>query len=171
MKLKKLITISLFLAIGFILHQIMPPIFLGIKPDFLLSMMFISIIVCDDYKSALLCGIVFGIFAAITTGFPGGQIPNVIDKIVTANFIYLLNKYAIKPLNKINSNIKIVSLSFLGTLVSGAVFLFSVSLMFGLPANFIILFLTVVLPTSLLNCFITMIIYNLFLGSKKIILP
>ncbi|MCQ4699279.1 hypothetical protein NE452_17880, partial [Paeniclostridium sordellii] len=34
--------------------------------------------------------IVTGVFTALTTKFPGGQVPNFLDKLVTANLIYLI---------------------------------------------------------------------------------
>lgn len=163
MNLKKLTTLSLFLAMGFIFHQISPPIFFGIKPDFLLTMMIMSIFLCENYKEAFLVGILFGIFAAMTTGFPGGQLPNVIDKIVSALFVYSIKSYSPK-----NNNLKVSMLSFLGTLVSGIVFLVSVSIMVALPAKFIILFSTVVLPTSILNTVASLGIYKLIIRIKSI---
>lgn len=164
MNLKKLTSISLFLALGFILHQIVPPIVLGIKPDFLLSMMFIAIVICEDYKSTVACSLAFGILAAITTGFPGGQLPNIIDKIVAANLIFLLNK----ALFKLNVNLKMVLISFVGTIVSGSVFLLSVALLFSLPASFSALFLTIVLPTAFANSFVAFLIFNIVLIKKLI---
>ncbi|MGL5316643.1 MAG: tryptophan transporter [Peptostreptococcaceae bacterium] len=38
----------------------------------------------------LICGITTGIFAAFTTKFPGGQIPNILDKTITTNMIYCI---------------------------------------------------------------------------------
>src|SRR3712207_8592905 len=62
MKLKKFIMCALFLTMGFLLHQITPPILFGMKPDFLLIMMFIAIIFSgNDYKMILTVGIVSGI--------------------------------------------------------------------------------------------------------------
>lgn len=165
MKIRKIIIISIFLAIGLILHQIAPPIFLGVKPDFLLSMMFISIVYGKDYKTALIISIVAGVLSSLTTGFPGGQLPNIIDKLVVGNFIFLINK----ALSKVNTNIKMIILGSLGTLVSGSVFLFSASLLVGLPASFMALFITVVLPATIINSFIVTILYGIVLNAEKIL--
>ena len=79
------LTISaIFMALGLVLHLMVPGIFFGVKPDFLLSMMFISLMIVGDVKEALLIGVAGGIMSALTTGFPGGQIPNFIEKIITS---------------------------------------------------------------------------------------
>lgn len=160
--LQKLIFNSILLAAGLMLHQFMPPIFLGMKPDFLLSMMFIAIILSDDYKSALIIGIAGGILSAATTGFPGGQIPNMIDKFVTCNFVYLLMRiFKFKfVLNKAASQIQMAVISVSGTFVSGTVFLLSALLIVGLPGTFKSLFMIVVIPAMLLNTVIVAVVYN-----------
>ena len=61
------------------------------QPDMSLIMLFaIMIINKGDYKTSLVCGIVTGIFTALTTKFPGGQLPNIIDKIIAVNLVYIL---------------------------------------------------------------------------------
>ena len=88
---KKIALNSLLLAIGLLLHQLTPVIGLPIQPDITLIMLFeIMIINREDYKTSLICGIVTGIFTALTTKFPGGQLPNIIDKTITTNIIYLV---------------------------------------------------------------------------------
>ena len=82
---------AIFLAMGLVLHQITPPIF-TIKPDTTLIMLFtLMVINRDSYKTCLVAGIVAGIFAGMTSAFPGGQIPNVIDKFLTTNIIFLVD--------------------------------------------------------------------------------
>lgn len=153
----KAIINSLFIAIGLILHQIAPPLLFGMKPDLSLTMMFIVLLINDDYKTTLLSGIVCGILTALTTTFPFGQIPNLIDKIVTAHLIYLM----LLPLrNKINNQINTVVVSLIGTLISGTVFLGSASLLAGLPGSFSALFMTAVLPATLVNAIVAVILYN-----------
>ena len=92
MKTNKIIITSLFLSIGLILHQITPGIFLGIKPDFLLVFMILSIILTKDFKITFITGIVAGVLCALTTTFPGGQFPNIIDKIITSMIVYGIYK-------------------------------------------------------------------------------
>ncbi len=158
MNLKKLITSSLFLAIGAILHQITPPIFLGMKPDFLLAMMFITIFVFDDYKLSLLVGAAAGVFTAATTSFPGGQIANIIDKIVTANCIYFLYKVF---KNSLNVNINVALISFIGTVISGAIFLGCAGIIAGLPGPFFALMISVVIPAAAVNTVTTLVFYRI----------
>lgn len=162
--LKKAIINSLFIAIGLILHQIVPPILFGMKPDLSLAMMFIIILVNEDYKTTIMAGIITGILTALTTGFPGGQAPNVIDKIVTANLIYLM----LLPMrNKANNQIKTVVVSVVGTLISGIVFLGSAAIIAGLPGTFTALFIGTVLPATLVNAIATTVIYNAIQVSLK----
>lgn len=164
MNLKKLITCSLFLAIGVVLHQITPPLFLGMKPDFLLSMMFLSILLFDDYKLALIVGIAAGIFTAATTNFPGGQVPNLIDKIITANCVYFMGKLF---KDNFNTYIKAGIISFMGTLISGTVFLGSAALIASLPGPFFALMLTVVIPATVLNVATTVVFYKIVYSALK----
>jgi hypothetical protein len=157
MNLKKLITNSLLLAIGAVLHQITPPIVLGMKPDFSLAMLFIIMILNEDYKSCISAGLIAGILAAATTGFPGGQIPNVIDKLITTNIIFL----GLKPFRKVlNNQLKIIVTTAIGTVISGTAFLTLASIMVGLPTSFHVLFLSVVLPASLINTIAGSVLFN-----------
>lgn len=114
------LTISaIFMALGLVLHFMVPGVFFGVKPDFLLSMMFISLMIVDDSKEALLIGVAGGIMSALTTGFPGGQIPNFIEKIITSLLVF----YMIKTMNKNFSIPKIILIFALGTMISGTMFL------------------------------------------------
>jgi len=156
MKTNKIIITSLLLAIGLILHQITPGIILGMKPDLQLVFMILAIILTKDFKLTLITGIVAGILCALTTTFPGGQLPNIIDKTITCICIYFIYK----NFNS-NSPIKLASIYFLGTLISGSIFLSSALIIFGLPAPFSILFVSIVLPTAAFNCFIGFSLHKL----------
>lgn len=164
MNLRKLVINSLFLAIGVILHQITPPLVNGMKPDFLLAMIFIIILLNDDYKTILITALAAGIFSAATTSFPGGQVPNIIDKFITCNVLYII----LIPIRKIFHNqIKIILISSLGTILSGSVFLLSALLLVGLPAPFSILFFSIVLPATLINTVVTLFLYNTVVLAQK----
>lgn len=167
MNTKKLTLASLLLAIGLILHQIIPGTLAAMKPDALLSMMFIAILVCDDYKSTLAISAVAGILTALTTTFPAGQIPNIIDKLITGQVIFLL----VKVTKHIHYEVKMIIIATLGILISGVVFLYSAILTVGLPADtsFTSLFTTIVLPATIVNTVLSIIVYNvLFLSTKRI---
>lgn len=146
MTLKKFVLSSVLLAVGLLLHQISPNFVFGMKPDFLLLMMFVSLAFVEDYKFVFVIGVISGILTALTTTFPGGQIPNFIDKIITAQFVYIF----MKIFNiKLDGNKGVMITTFLGTLVSGTVFLLLALLMVGLPAAFGILYSTVILAACI----------------------
>ena len=174
---KKMVINALLLAIGAILHQITPALGLPMQPDFALAMLFIIMIINNnDYKITLISAIITGIFTALTTKFPGGQLPNIIDKLVTANIMFLvitlINKMCdfIKITNKLQSNILVLLTFPIGTLVSGVIFLISAQLIVGLPANFSMLFITIVIPAVLINTIGGFILYHVIsLSLKRII--
>lgn len=166
MKLKDMILTSLLITIGLVLHQITPPIVGGMRPDFLLSMMFVAIFFNKTSKNAFLAGALSGIFSAITTTFPGGQIASLFDKIIAA-FVVL---FLIKALGKFNRRISVVLTSVVGTIVSGIVFIATALFIVGnLPIAFSTLILTVVLPATIINAIATYICYNVVLSAKKAI--
>ncbi len=155
MKTKNLVVLALFAGIGLVLNMIMPS-FLTIKPDMMLAMMFLGIILFPEFKSVMLLAIVTGILSALTTNFPGGQIPNIIDKLVTASIFFglflALNKYR-------NSIISVGVLTAVGTIVSGSVFLTAAYYITGLPSSFAALFAAGVLPAVAINTVVMVILY------------
>ncbi|GAB6167771.1 tryptophan transporter [Clostridium carnis] len=154
---KKMILNAILIGIGALLHQITPALGLPMQPDFALAMLFIIIIINDDYKTSLLSGIIIGIFTALTTKFPGGQLPNIIDKVVTANIIYLI----LLPFkNKVSNNVKIILSLLFGTLISGLVFLASAQIIVGLPGEFMSLVKLVVIPAIIMNLILGTILYK-----------
>ena len=164
MNTKKLVVLSLLAGMGAVLHIVMPPVFQGMKPDMMLTMMFLGIILFPDIKSVGLLAIVTGILSGLTTTFPGGLIPNLIDKPVTA----LLFFGFFLALKKFQSSI--VSAGFLtavGTLISGAAFLSSAYFIVGLPSAFVGLFAAVVLPAAAFNTVAMVIIYPIALSIVK----
>jgi hypothetical protein len=171
MKTNKIIITSLFLAIGLVLHQITPGIFMGIKPDFLLVFMILSITLTKDFKITLITGIAAGILCALTTTFPGGQLPNIIDKIITSIIVYVIYKglsLSLSSSSNSNSSLKLICIYFIGTIISGSIFLGSALILFGLPAPFLILFVSVVLPTSVLNSFLGLSLHKLIVANPAI---
>lgn len=171
---KKMVINALLLAIGAILHQITPALGLPMQPDFALAMLFIIMIINNnDYKTSLISAIITGLFTALSTKFPGGQLPNIIDKIVTANAMYIvllaLNRLLqyIKLNKRMEKNL-LVLLSFpIGTLISGTTFLVSAQYISGLPAKFSILFITVVIPALIINTIGGFILYHAINVSLK----
>ena len=160
MKTKQLVTNSLLLAVGFLLHYVTPAIGIPMQIDFsLITMILVINLNKNNLGSCIASGVVTGIFSGLTTKFPLGIIPNIIDKISTAIVVYLL----IKLLDKttLNNKIKTIVVNSVATLVSGAVFLVSALLLTGLPAPFSLLFVTVVLPATVINTVIGFIVSNI----------
>ncbi|MBU5439449.1 tryptophan transporter [Tissierella sp. MSJ-40] len=165
MKLRNNIFTALLLAIGFILHQITPGILGGMKFDFLLSFIFISLLINDTFKNAMLTALLGGLLSALTTTFPGGQIPNIIDKLFTCITLFAVIKY----IRCFNLNFFIVALiGGLGTLLSGTIFLLSAVFITGTPIPVKTLIITVVIPTSLINGIGAVFIYGAIKKALKI---
>ena len=147
---KQLVTNSLLLAVGFLLHYVTPAIGLPMQIDFsLITLILIIAFNRNSFSTCIASGVATGIFSGITTKFPLGFIPNIIDKITTAIFVYLLLKLLDKT--ALNSKIKAIVVNAIGTLVSGIVFLASALILVGLPAPFGVLFITVVVPATVVN--------------------
>ncbi|MDR1773261.1 MAG: tryptophan transporter [Clostridioides sp.] len=171
---KKMVLNAILLAIALLLHQLTPALGLPIQPDMALAMLFIIVVINkNDYKACLVCGIITGIFTAMTTKFPGGQIPNIIDKIITVNAVYLLMKlfYGISFIKNLSESTKdfVVEVIIIpiGTLISGTVFLYSASLIVGLPGSFTALFMAAVVPAVILNLIAGLFLYKIVTMSIK----
>ena len=157
---KQLVTNSLLLAVGFLLHYVTPAIGLPMQIDFsLITLILIIAFNRNSFSTCLASGVATGIFSGITTKFPMGMIPNILDKISTAIFVYLLLKLLDKT--TLSSKIKAIVVNAVGTLVSGIVFLASALLITGLPAPFFVLFTTVVVPAIVVNTVIGFIVNSI----------
>ncbi|MEG0872894.1 MAG: tryptophan transporter [Romboutsia sp.] len=174
MKTRNLTLNSILLAIGLMLHQVTPALGLPMQPDFALAMLFVIMLLNkDDYKICMVCAIVTGVFTALTTKFPGGQLPNILDKVVTANFVYVLIYifYKVRYFGKLLGDKSDEFLAFIilpiGTLISGSVFLGFAKVIVGLPAPFLPLFLSVVVPACIINLFAGLFLYKIVKLSLK----
>lgn len=146
---KQLVSNSLLLAVGFLLHYVTPAIG-SMQIDFsLITLVLIINLNKNSFSTCIASGVATGIFSGLTTKFPMGLVPNIIDKLVTTIAVYLL----IRLLDKTTLSIKIkaIAVNAVGTLVSGIVFLGSALLLTGLPAPFSLLFTTVVIPAIAVN--------------------
>jgi hypothetical protein len=159
MNTKRMVTNAILIAVGALLHQLTPLLGVPMQPDLSLAMLFIIIVYNKDYKTTLVCGIIVGVFAALTTKTPGGQLPNIIDKIITSNIMYII----LIPLReKFNKLKQITVLLPVGTLISGAVFLGALMMLGGLPMDkFGVLFTTVVVTTAVLNAIIGIVLFKI----------
>lgn len=164
-KTKEMTIIALLCAIGLIVHQLMPAFF-GMQADFTLIMLGIIIIMYnDDFSLCVMAGLILGIFTSMTTKFPGGQIPNILDKTFTSVIIYYVFSYVLKNIN--NKMIRNTCVFVLTTLVSGFLFLGTAYLLVGLPGSFFLLFGTSILPAILVNTVMGIIIEPIIEKTKN----
>lgn len=157
MNIRVLVILSLFVGIGAVLHAIVPPIIFGVKPDMLLSMMFLGILLIPKVKYVVILSIATGIVSALTTSAPGGQIANLIDKPITA-MLFLILAIIIKK--SMSPTIRAAVLTAIGTLISGAIFLSVVLFLIGImDGSFLAMFSMAVLPAALLNTLIIAVVF------------
>lgn len=165
MNTRNLVLLSLLVGIGTVLHAVVPPILFGMKPDMLLSMMFLGILLIPKVKYVVLLSMLTGIVSALTTGVPGGQIANIIDKPITAliflGLLLLMDK-------KIQRTISAPILTAVGTMISGSVFLMVALFILGLmEGGFLTLFIAIVLPATVVNTIAMVIVYPITQGIMK----
>ena len=163
---KQLVSNSLLLAVGFLLHYVTPAIGLPMQIDFsLITLILVINLNKNSFSTCIAGGIATGIFSGITTKFPMGMIPNIIDKLVTTIVVYLLTKLLDKT--ALHSKVKAVVTNVVGTLISGVVFLCSALLLVGLPAPFSLLFTTVVIPATIVNTIAGFIINTICIKYRR----
>ncbi len=155
---------ALLVGVGAALYIVIPGFNGGMKPDFMLTMMFIGILLFPSVKEVFLLAISTGIISGLFSTFPGGFVPNIIDKFVTA-FIF----FAVVVLLKKTAQKVVVAaiLAGIGTIISGSVFLGSAILVIGADIPFGALFLTVVLPAVAINIVAFIIIYPIIISLVK----
>jgi len=164
MSVRELIESALLLAIGTVIYMIIPGYGAGMKPDIILAMLFIIIMLRPNLQSALVAGLVAGLLAGLTTTFPGGFFPNVVDRLVTSIVVLGLVKALVGLKQPV---VRDIVVSVIGTIVSGSVFLSAALLMVGLPAPFSVLFITVVLPATALNTLVVIFLRPVVIYSRN----
>ncbi|AUJ25723.1 tryptophan transporter [Virgibacillus dokdonensis] len=157
MNIRILMILSLLIGIGAVLHAIVPPVIFGVKPDMLLSMMFLGILLFPKLKYVIILSIATGAISALTTSAPGGQIANMIDKPITAiiflSLFFIISK-TLRPLPQA------VILTAIGTMISGAIFLSVALFLIGImEGSFVAMFSIAVLPAALLNSILIAVVY------------
>ena len=163
---KQLVSNSLLLAVGFLLHYVTPAIGLPMQVDFsLVTLILVINLNKNSFSTCIAGGIATGIFSGITTKFPMGMIPNIIDKLVTTIVVYLLTKLLDKT--ALHSKVKAVVTNVVGTLISGVVFLCSALLLVGLPTPFSVLFTTIVIPATIVNTIAGFIINTICIKYRR----
>ena len=134
--------------------------------DFSLAILFSLLILVTkkDYKLSLAVGMCFGIASALTTKMPMGNIANLVDKFVTTNLIFLFIPFVS---NKIKDDTLFLIISFIGTFISGSVFILT-AIAFGAFAidMYIPVLATVVGPAMIVNTIVGFFIFKIM---KKIL--
>lgn len=148
MNTKNLVLMALLVSVGAALYVVIPGFSGGMKPDFMLTMMFIGILLFPNVKSVFLLAVTTGVISGLFSTFPGGFFPNIIDKFITAfvffAFVLILKKVVVKlPVA--------IALCAAGTVLSGTIFLSAAIFVIGAEIPFGLLFTTVVLPAIVLN--------------------
>jgi len=156
--LRDFVLAGLLLAIGLVLHYITPATGTPVKPDFLLAMLFLCLMLFDDRRIGFVSGIAAGILSGLTTSMPGGFLPNLIDKFVTTclliGMIHVSRKF-------VNSYVLSIVTPIIGTILSGSIFLTSAILLKVLPSEaFIPAFVTAVLPAVVGNVLLVSILFG-----------
>ena len=156
-KTKQLVINALLLAVGFLLHYVIPTLGLPMQIDLsLITLVLIINLNKNSFSTCIAGGIATGIFAGLTTKFPMGLVPNIIDKLVTTIAVYLLIRLLDKT--SLSSKIKAIVVNSVATLISGTVFLVSALLLTGLPTPFGVLFVTIVIPAIAINTIVGFIL-------------
>src|SRR5699024_8510554 len=158
MNTRVLVILALFVGIGAALHAVFPPILFGMRPDMSLAMMFLGIVLFPRMKYVLVLAVATGFVSALTTTFPLGQIPNIIEKPMTA-FIFFGLVLLIK--DRVNPSIGAPILTAIGTLISGSLFLSIALFIVGvnIGVGFFALFTANVLPAIVVNTIIMVVLY------------
>jgi hypothetical protein len=147
MKIK--IMISFLLVIALILSQTIPSLFT--IPDFNVIILIIVIILGNNYKNSIICGIFVGLLSALSIRTPNAQIPVLISKVVISQIVYLL----VLILKNINKERLINIILFIGLFLDNIIF-------------FILWFWTNGILTNKYNCAILIELITVFIISSII---
>lgn len=158
--LRRLVVSSLFVAVGFLLHYVTPPVVGGMKPDFMLLALTFAVLIYPAERNVIPASIVAGLLSALTTAFPGGQVANIVDKLLTGQLLFFMT-HVLRPSWYLPpaSLVLVGFISALGTMFSGTVFLLVSLKLTALPVPPLKLFLAVVLPAALVNAMVSVFLY------------
>jgi hypothetical protein len=156
MNTKSLVLMSLLVGVGAALYLVIPGFGNGMKPDFMLTMMFIGILLFPKASHVFLLALTTGVLSGLFSTFPAGFIPNVIDKFITAFVFYAV----VVVLKHYSSKLPVATvLAGAGTLLSGVIFLSVAIFVIGVEVPFLPLVLTVVLPAVVINAIALFVIF------------
>jgi hypothetical protein len=164
MKTKNLVLMALLVGAGAALYLVIPGFNGGMKPDFMLTMMFIGILLFPKASHVFLLALTTGVISGLFSTFPAGFIPNVVDKFITA-FVFFAIIVALKQLTtKLPVS---ATLAGIGTLLSGIIFLSVAIFVLGVEVPFRGLVIGVVLPAVVLNSIAFFFIYPIVVQLVK----
>ena len=184
MSLRDFLQVALLLAIGYVLRLIVPGYVAGMKPDPMMGMLIVIILMHRNFRISLLAGSIAGIIGALTTTFPGGQIPYLLDKLMTSMVLFGLAVLVATPVERLLSKspvrifgqqsalgtvVACAITGVVGTLFSGTAFLSLALYLTGLPAPFAVLFATVVIPATLANTIVAIILYPVVGLARRVV--
>lgn len=164
MKTKNLVLMALLVAVGAALYIVIPGFNGGMKPDFMLTMMFIGILLFPNSRDVFLLAVTTGVLSGLFSTFPGGFFPNIIDKFVTAFVVLFIIKLLSNHANKMILASVVVGV---GTMISGSVFLSTAILLVGAKIPFLLMFTTVVLPAVAINIVAFIVIFPIITSLVK----
>ncbi|MFX3673790.1 MAG: tryptophan transporter [Paenisporosarcina sp.] len=156
MKTKNLVLMSLLVGVGAALYLVIPGFNGGMKPDFMLTMMFIGILLFPKASHVFLLALTTGVISGLFSTFPAGFIPNVVDKFITAFVFYAVVVILKQFTRKLPIATFIVAL---GTLLSGVIFLSVALFGLGVELPFGPTFMAGVLPAIAINSVAFFIIF------------
>lgn len=162
---KRISYMSILLALGLVLNLIVQVFSIqGMKVDFVVVMLCLSLLLAESYEETLLAGLAFGLLTALTTTFPNGQIANIIDKFMIALILYTIkNIFHLSLTHKTH----VFMFGLIATLLSGSIFL-AVALTLSQSLNmFSFLFVTIVIPSTIGNCIMLPIASKILMSVKK----
>ena len=148
MNTKNLVLMALLVGVGAALYLVIPGFSGGMKPDFMLTMMFIGILLFPKASHVFLLALTTGVLSGLFSTFPAGFIPNIVDKFVTA-FLFFAVVVLLKQFT--NKLPVAVVLTGIGTFISGVIFLSVAIFVLGVDVPFGALIIGVVIPTVALN--------------------
>ncbi|WP_323611324.1 tryptophan transporter [Erysipelothrix enhydrae] len=155
MKIKNLTISTLFLTLGLVLHITVPGAVGLMKPDFMLAFFFFALFELQSFREVVVISIVCGFLTAMTTSMPGGEIANVVDKLVTGPLVFYTYKFLI---NRFNQKITYCLISSIGTFVSGVIFLSVVQVLGGIQLPFEVFLFGIILPSMVVNSLLVLLI-------------
>lgn len=155
MKIKNLTISTLFLTLGLVLHITVPGTVGLMKPDFMMAFFFFALFELQSFREVAVISIVCGFLTAMTTSMPGGEIANVVDKLITGPLVFYSYQFLV---NRISPKVTSCFISGMGTLISGVIFLSVVQALGGIQLPFQMFLFGIILPAMVVNSLLVLLV-------------